>query len=481
LAARSHSGGRVSGDGANAEALSLLRDAGLLKQSPTAAGVTETPVKAADGATEPVAVTREDLVMNTVAMPPGTDVGGNAANHTGAKNLEFSNANSVRDLMQALTEDVVSRPPGALSAVTAANHENDHPHPGSKAPRPGSDRIGLDEQSADPNRPIPANNIVNPLAAIAGIANSTTPNKAASGSTPRPVAPLGDMFSAMSHSGSGVVDASLTRATLPTPQSEIAFQAEIRLNNTQSASEAPRSSAQPDALAGQTVHIPRQDASANSAANLTQQPESKAPAESAETVQAIAFRRTGDHSDAAGSSHSQDPGGNLDRGTQQTAPLSQGSNVMASKPAAEGLPPSKTPATPAAAQLDSTAPAPPPDSGQTARSVALNIQSEEHGSANVVLTDRGGQVHVTVRSSDPALTHTLRSDLGSLAGNLQQQGFDVKLWNAPPRSVADAETRTHSADLSGQEDAGGQTRHRHSPDDAGHRNRRQGEWTEEFE
>lgn len=489
LGTRRHLGSRASGNAVNSDHLALLRDAGLLRPSPAAVSpattaVGETITNAADAASEVLAMNRDGLAGNVAAMLPGAEAAGAPASVAAPQSLDPSNAGSSTHPLQTLPHDAISRLPGSLPDGTAADRVDDHFGPvfGSKASRPESGRIALPEETAEPTRHIPSNNIADSFAAVAVIAKSTTPNMAASGSAPQPAASHADTLQAMPHSASGMasVDAPGARATqaMP-PQSEIAFQAEIQLNNSQGASDAAVSNPQRDALARWTTHIPRGEVPANAAANRTQQGESKGPAESAETLQPIAFRRTGDHSDAGGSSLSQDhASGNLDRGTQQTTPL--GPSVMAAKPAAESTLLSRPSTIPAAAQLDSAAPATPPETGQAARSIALKIQSDD-GAANVVLTDRGGQVHVTVRSSDPALTQSLRSDLGSLAGGLQQNGFDVKLWSPSPGASADSEGRGNSSEQSGQDDLRGQTRHRHSPDDAEQRNRRQSEWNEEFD
>lgn len=489
MAARLHLGSRLSGSAVNPDHLALLRDAGLLRLSPapvspTATAVAETATKAADATSEAMAVNRDGLARNVAAMVPGAEVDGPPASVTAHQNLDPSSAGPTHPL-QTLPQNAVSRLLGSLPDGAAADRADDQLGPvfGSKASRPESSRIALAAETADPTRPIPANNIADPFAAVAVIAKSTTPNLATSGAAPQPAASHTDTFQTMLHGVSGTVsDTPATGATSLTPQkSEIAFQAEIQLNNGPSASDAAVSNPQRDALARWTANVPREEVSVNGAANGTQQGESKRPAESAETLQPIAFRRTGDHSDAGGSCLGQDhASGNLDRGTQQTTPLSHGPSVMAPKPAAEGTLSSRPSTTPAAAQLDSAAPATPPETGQAARSINLKIQSDD-GAANVVLTDRGGQVHVTVRSSDPALTQSLRSDLGSLTGGLQQNGFDVKLWSPSPGSSADSGERGNSSEQSGQDDLRGQTRHRHSPDDAEQRNRRQSEWHEEFD
>jgi hypothetical protein len=142
-------------------------------------------------------------------------------------------------------------------------------------------------------------------------------------------------------------------------------------------------------------------------------------------------------------------------------------------------PSAKPAAMPAAAHLDAIPETTTPETNQPARSLALKIQTEDRGAANVVLTDRGGQVHMTVRSSDPALAQSLRSDLGSLAGGLQQNGFDVKLWNPSSGSSTSDDSRADTLELS-QDDTRG-PRHRHSPDDAEQRDGRRGEWPEEID
>jgi hypothetical protein len=60
------------------------------------------------------------------------------------------------------------------------------------------------------------------------------------------------------------------------------------------------------------------------------------------------------------------------------------------------------------------------------RSIALQIHSEDRGTASVLLADRAGNLHLTVRAADNALTQSLRSEITSLTSALEQQGFEVK-------------------------------------------------------
>jgi hypothetical protein len=86
---------------------------------------------------------------------------------------------------------------------------------------------------------------------------------------------------------------------------------------------------------------------------------------------------------------------------------------------------------------------------------------------------------MTVRSSDPALTQTLRSDLGSLAGGLQQHGFDVKVWNPSSGSSSGDNSRGDTLEFN-QDDTRG-PRQRHPNDDAEQRGRRPSDWPEEID
>jgi hypothetical protein len=466
----------LSGNGIGPDHLPLIPDAGPLVQSFAVGSIAveSKAVAAAVDAAKNAAVAPDAIV----AEVDGSEM---LVDHQG---LGVSDADGSIELPQVLAADAVSRLPRPRLSGATADYARDHSPvvTDSNVPRP-KNPAAIEEEPADPTRRVPANDIANPFAAGMELSKSTAPNTAASSTTARPAAPHANTFPPMLQgvSAAADADASAARASQVTPQSEIAFQAEIQLNNSRGASDAVVSNSQRETR--WTGPLRREDASANSTANA-QQPKSKTAAENAETietVQTIAFRTAGDHTDTGGSSLGHDhASGSLDRGTPQTTPLSHGPFVMNSQPGSDGALSSRTPAAPAAAHLDAAAPDAPAVTSPTARSVALKIQSEQHGEANVVLTDRGGQVHVTVRSGDPALTNALRSDLGSLAGGLQQQGFDVKFWNRSSSSTMDAEARGNSNEFSGQDDVRGQARHRHSPDDSSHRPRR-GEWIEEFD
>ncbi len=405
---------------------------------------------------------------------------------------------------------------------------------GTQASGTKNQRIADDEKSTESARPAPKNDIVSSLAAAAAAAEGSAPKSVVPKNAPAKNAPTTDATakgnstdtastavaqqfaaaqqstethqSAAAHNNASAPPAPLrhanpqlapnsafgainadTATAQPTPPSEIAFEAEIRLPSGQQASDAQPANPQLDGVGRQAVSVPREDVAPHPAVDHNSQLEAEPQAKNADAIRAVGSRKEEGHPDSAGSQSGQDHARGafepmLDRGAQPATLLAHSATGMASRPAADGAISFKPAHMPTAAQLDSVAPPTPPDAGQTARSVTLRIDSEDSGAANVVFTDRGGQVQVTVRSSNPALTHALRSDLGSLAGGLQQHGLDVKLWNAPANPARSTDTRAHSADLSGQDDSGNQPhQQRHSPGDADPRNRRRGEWTEEFD
>jgi hypothetical protein len=48
---------------------------------------------------------------------------------------------------------------------------------------------------------------------------------------------------------------------------------------------------------------------------------------------------------------------------------------------------------------------------------------------DVTLVDRGGELHVTVRSPDPVLTTNLRAGVHDLVGGLERSGFRAETWH----------------------------------------------------
>jgi hypothetical protein len=63
--------------------------------------------------------------------------------------------------------------------------------------------------------------------------------------------------------------------------------------------------------------------------------------------------------------------------------------------------------------------------------VQLRLQGEAGESVSVRLSDRSGQVQISVRSSDQATATTLRQDLSTLSASLEKQGWKTDLSESP--------------------------------------------------
>jgi hypothetical protein len=80
------------------------------------------------------------------------------------------------------------------------------------------------------------------------------------------------------------------------------------------------------------------------------------------------------------------------------------------------------------------APAEPPEPekapAQPLRSVALEFTPDGAREVRVRLSERAGEVHVSVHSSDPSVTNSLRSGVTDLASVLAHAGYDAQTWTS---------------------------------------------------
>jgi hypothetical protein len=65
---------------------------------------------------------------------------------------------------------------------------------------------------------------------------------------------------------------------------------------------------------------------------------------------------------------------------------------------------------------------------QPARQISLKLTGEDSSSVNVELSEKAGKVQVAVRTADPDLAKSLRTDLGDLVGRLENKGFKTEAW-----------------------------------------------------
>lgn len=105
--------------------------------------------------------------------------------------------------------------------------------------------------------------------------------------------------------------------------------------------------------------------------------------------------------------------------------------------------------------------------------LSLRLTSDAHH-VDVKLTDRGGEIHVAVKSADPVLTSDLRASLHELVGGLEKSGFHAEAWHSGPAHAGSdtgsdfprSTTRVGSDNPAGSGDA--------SQQQSGHDARRQG-------
>ena len=73
-------------------------------------------------------------------------------------------------------------------------------------------------------------------------------------------------------------------------------------------------------------------------------------------------------------------------------------------------------------------PAPEKGAAQPLKSVALEFTPDGARDVKVRLSERGGEVHVSVHSTDPSVTKNLRAGVSDLASVLEHAGYDAKAW-----------------------------------------------------
>ncbi|MCP5119819.1 MAG: hypothetical protein GY953_54165 [bacterium] len=123
-------------------------------------------------------------------------------------------------------------------------------------------------------------------------------------------------------------------------------------------------------------------------------------------------------------------------------------------------------------------------SGSATR-IDLDLRSRASDSVNLQLVERGGKVHVAVRTPDPQLAGSLQDGLPRLVSRVEQRGFQAETWTpgeAASSSAASREVSTTESD-SGR-DPGGEKDSRDGHGGQQQQGRRRQDppaWMEEFE
>ena len=146
-------------------------------------------------------------------------------------------------------------------------------------------------------------------------------------------------------------------------------------------------------------------------------------------------------------------------GTTTLAPSPAGvgaHNASPAKPTAEpGVPPILEPHGDTATR-----------NGESVHNISLRLSNGEQGPVQVRLSERAGELHVSVRTPDTGLTRGLRDGLPDLMGRLQVNGYRADTWQPGGNGSHAGEDRGHNAARHGssQERNGGGNQQQNSPD-----------------
>jgi hypothetical protein len=90
--------------------------------------------------------------------------------------------------------------------------------------------------------------------------------------------------------------------------------------------------------------------------------------------------------------------------------------------------------------------------GEAVRDISLNLSTKDQN-VQVRLSERAGELHVTVRTPDATLTHGMREGLSDLVGRLEHGGYRAETWQ--PGGDSRDRGQESSSRRSFQQNAGG--------------------------
>ena len=94
--------------------------------------------------------------------------------------------------------------------------------------------------------------------------------------------------------------------------------------------------------------------------------------------------------------------------------------------------------------------------GETVRDISLKLTNQDQSSVQVRLSERAGELHVSVRTPDAGLTRNLREGLSDLVGRLEQSGYRAETWRpADNGSTTQDQGRENASQQHAQQNGGG--------------------------
>ncbi len=135
---------------------------------------------------------------------------------------------------------------------------------------------------------------------------------------------------------------------------------------------------------------------------------------------------------------------------------------------------------------DSDLPAAPQLRGAAAQEISIRIAQPDSSTIDLRVVERSGQLHVDVRTTDPAMQTSLRQDLGTLTNSLNRAGYHSETFtpssHAEPRGFLELHQMSNQDDSQDQSREAGRLR-RILPEAAANSSnkKRSGLWLEELE
>lgn len=123
-------------------------------------------------------------------------------------------------------------------------------------------------------------------------------------------------------------------------------------------------------------------------------------------------------------------------------------------------------------------------SGERVNDVSLRLTGKDQSPVQVRLTERGGELHVSVRTQDAGLTHGLRDGLSDLVGRLEHSGYRAETWQPANNRQGSGNDPGRDGDArgnSGQNGSSGSGAKQHNPRDGQQQNRQSQQWLSEME
>jgi hypothetical protein len=118
---------------------------------------------------------------------------------------------------------------------------------------------------------------------------------------------------------------------------------------------------------------------------------------------------------------------------------------------------------------------------QPVRELSIRISDGTSRVADVRITDRAGEVRVSVRSADPELNTSLRDGLSGLASQLDRHPVSSEIWHPAVTSSKAAESRQQNQGETGGEAQQGRNGQSNSENGGGQTPRRQQQPTPDWE